>query len=112
MNSSRLSHCWCALLIVFIISSVLAVSAAQANSRAWPEHAGQVTQYPLPQGHNPFGSIARGPDGNLWFLEYPGNRVGKMTTQGAYTEYPIPTQVSRPVGITAGPDGNLWFTEW
>ena len=50
-----------------------------------------------------------GPDGNLWFSESNGNKIGRVTPAGAFTEYPLSTPSSEPWGITAGPDGNLWF---
>jgi streptogramin lyase len=56
-------------------------------------------------------SIVTGPDGNLWFTEVAGNKIGRITTSGAVTEYPIPTRGAGAVGIVKGPDGNLWFTE-
>ena len=52
-----------------------------------------------------------GPDGNLWFAEVLGNRIGRITTDGAITEFLVPTPNSRPTVVAAGPDGNLWFTE-
>ena len=52
-----------------------------------------------------------GPDGNLWFTEFDGNKIGKITTSGTFTEYVVPTGNAFPEGIAAGPDGNLWFTE-
>ncbi len=55
--------------------------------------------------------IAAGPDGNLWFTESDGNRIGRITPAGIVTEFSIPTAISYPRGIAAGPDGNLWFTE-
>ncbi|MHB1536539.1 MAG: Vgb family protein, partial [Acidimicrobiales bacterium] len=55
--------------------------------------------------------ITAGPDGNLWFTENGGDKVGRITPAGAITEYPLPTANSGPDGITAGPDGNVWFTE-
>ena len=59
----------------------------------------------------PFG-IAFGPDGDLWFTEYEGDKIGKVSpTTGAIPEYAIPTADRVPEGITAGPDGDLWFTE-
>jgi streptogramin lyase len=64
-----------------------------------------TTAYDGPQG------IAAGPDGNLWFTEFSGNRIGRITPSGAITEFPIPTGTSTPLEITAGDDGNLWFTE-
>jgi DNA-binding beta-propeller fold protein YncE len=56
--------------------------------------------------------ITVGPDGNLWFTEYYGNRIGRVTPAGVITQFPpLPTPTSLPESITAGPDGNLWFTE-
>ncbi|MBZ9594275.1 DUF11 domain-containing protein [Streptomyces erythrochromogenes] len=52
-----------------------------------------------------------GPDGNLWFTEILGNRIGRITTGGVVTEYDLPHPDSGPDVITAGPDGRLWFTE-
>ena len=52
-----------------------------------------------------------GPDGNIWFVEQVGNRIGRLTLAGVFTEFPVPTPASRPETITIGPDGNLWFTE-
>jgi streptogramin lyase len=56
--------------------------------------------------------IVAGPDGNVWFTEQSGNRIGMITPQGVVAEYAIPTADSTPVGITVGPDGNLWFAEY
>ncbi len=55
-------------------------------------------------------SIARGPDGALWFTMGSGN-IGRMTGAGVFAEYSVPTPNSAPEGITVGPDGALWFTE-
>ena len=56
--------------------------------------------------------ITAGPDGNLWFTEYAGNRIGRITPDGIITEFSEGiTAGAGPVGITVGPDGNLWFTE-
>ena len=55
-------------------------------------------------------AITRGPDGNLWFAEETGLKVGKITPAGVITEYPIPGARGL-TGIAAGPDGNIWFTD-
>jgi hypothetical protein len=56
--------------------------------------------------------ITAGADGNLWFTEVKGNRIGRITPSGVVTEFSAGiTPNSNPVGITAGADGNLWFTE-
>ena len=54
--------------------------------------------------------ITSGPDGNLWFTESTGNRIGRITTGGVVTEFSAGlSDESSPEGIAMGPDGNLWF---
>jgi streptogramin lyase len=55
------------------------------------------------------GGITAGSDGNLWFTEIFGSRIGRITPDGAITEFPLPFG-GPPSSIAAGPDGNLWFT--
>ena len=70
-----------------------------------------ITTIPIPTlACEPEGIVA-GPDGNLWFAEQAGNKIGRMTLAGVFTEFPVPTPAGRPETITTGPDGNLWFTE-
>ena len=33
--------------------------------------------------------ITARPDGNLWFTEYEGNKIGRITTSGIITEFPV-----------------------
>ncbi len=73
--------------------------------------AGLFDTFPVPTVPGQPPRIVLGPDGNLWFTEFAGNRIGRITPAGVITEFPIPTIVSQPFGIAAGPDGNLWFTE-
>jgi streptogramin lyase len=40
-----------------------------------------------------------------------GNKIGRVTTLGAFTEYPVPNVNSGPGSITTGADGARWFTE-
>src|SRR6516164_1677835 len=67
-------------------------------------------EFQLPAGSEPDG-ITAGPDGNLWFTEYSGNKIGRITPAGMFAQFPLPTPDSQPSRIAAGPDGNLWFTE-
>jgi streptogramin lyase len=69
-------------------------------------------EFPIPTGaaSDPRG-ITVGPDGNLWFCEVGGNKIGRMTPAGTIAEFPLPNSNSKPFGIARGPDGNLWFTE-
>ena len=56
--------------------------------------------------------ITNGPDGNVWFTELLGNRIGRMTPGGTVTEFAAGlTAAALPFNICTGPDGNLWFTE-
>ena len=55
--------------------------------------------------------IITGADGNLWFTESAGHRIGRITLGGAITEFRLPTAIAGPNGITCGPDGNIWFAE-
>ncbi len=58
-------------------------------------------------------SVTPGPDGNLWFTEFDGNRIGRITPAGIVTEFSAGiSPKSGPFGITAGPDGSLWFAEY
>jgi streptogramin lyase len=71
---------------------------------------GETTEGAL--GVNSFPTtITPGPEGNLWFTESFGNRVGRISTSGAVTEFSGLPPESTPDGIVAGPDGDLWVTE-
>jgi virginiamycin B lyase len=69
--------------------------------------SGVITEFPIPTAGSYPSLIVAGPDGNLWFTELHGNKIGRITTSGVITEFPVTT--SFPDGITVGPDGNLWF---
>jgi virginiamycin B lyase len=75
-----------------------------------PAGTGAIAPFAAPAGSEPAG-ITIGPDGNLWFTEYEGHQIGRMTLDGTVTEFPVPTAGNVPYGIVTGPDGNLWFTE-
>jgi streptogramin lyase len=72
---------------------------------------GDITEYAVPTAASHPESIVSGPDGNLWFTEFDGNKIGRVTPSGMFSEYAVPTAASGPAAITSGPDGNLWFTE-
>ena len=58
----------------------------------------------------PFG-IALDNQGNIWFTEFFGNKIGEITASGNMTEIAIPRQgYTEPSGITVGPLGRIWFT--
>ena len=97
---TKRGHIYAALLL-----AMPAISAAQ--SRAWSN----IVEYTPPTPNAEADGITAGPDGNLWFTEFTGNNVGRITTAGVITEYPLPQPNSGPFLITAGPDSALWFAE-
>jgi streptogramin lyase len=92
-----------AIALAVIGGLILAVSAAGET--------GSIHEFAVPTANSQPLSIVTGPDGNLWFTEFLGNKIARMTTEGAVTEFAIPTAASRPDEIDVGPDGNLWFAE-
>jgi streptogramin lyase len=53
-------------------------------------------------------SIKLGPDGNLWFTEYFGTSIARITTGGTITEFDTG---GGTWGVAVGPDNNIWFTQ-
>jgi streptogramin lyase len=123
-TTTRLRRSHAALTTLGTIAAVLVLALLAASLFAYfgsphqgpagkprPTLAPRITEFPLPTANSSPTGIIRGPDGNLWFTEYMGNRIGRITPTGRVTEFPLPTANSAPLGITNGPDGNLWFTE-
>jgi streptogramin lyase len=69
-------------------------------------------EFALPTSQSSPAYIAAGSDGNLWFTEFNGDKIGRITPSDTITEFPLPTAGADPAGIAAGPDGALWFTEF
>ncbi len=88
-------------IAVAIFGAVIPLGRASAQS---------ITEFPLAAGSAPAG-IAAGPDGNVWFVEEHGDRVGRLSPSGSLAEFPLARPRSFARGITSGPDGALWFTE-
>lgn len=119
-----LTHRFPTLMILALL--ILTASPAPAAARDMRDLAidlsnSRITEFipPTPKSQ-PYG-LTFGPDGNLWFTESGGNKIGRInlndlgkpaSPDAAIDEFPIPTAGSTPAYITAGPDGNLWFTEY
>jgi virginiamycin B lyase len=72
---------------------------------------GVFKEFVIPTKKSSPHAIASGPDGALWFTEFEGNKIGRITTAGKISETPVKTPAATPFVIAAGPDGALWFTE-
>jgi streptogramin lyase len=97
------------MLRVAVLPRGLALALSLAATAA--PLAAQITEFPVPTAASRPYTIAAGPDGNLWFTESMGNKIGRITPAGTITEFPVPMAGSGPYGICVGPDGNIWFTE-
>jgi virginiamycin B lyase len=92
-------------VLFWLVLGLAASAAAQSGTYS------DITQFSVAASGHPFAMTA-GPDGALWLTEaFAGNnKIGRITTSGAFTEYSVPGD-SSPNDITAGPDGALWFTD-
>src|SRR5579883_1574054 len=71
-----------------------------------------IDEFPVPNPRSQPFQITIGRDGNLWFTELDGNKIGRISPDGQHIkEFALQQPQSSPAGITSGPDGNLWFTE-
>ena len=80
--------------------------------------AGVVTEEQVPTPNaTPFG-ITAGPDGNVWFTELNGDRVGRVAlstfpTAGSITECGTLAASAQPADITSAPgSAKVWFDEF
>ena len=55
-----------------------------------------ITEYAVPTPNAYLDDITAGPDGALWFTEFEGNKIGRITALGAIVEYPLPTPSAKP----------------
>ncbi|HYH58959.1 MAG TPA: hypothetical protein VD790_07035 [Thermoleophilaceae bacterium] len=104
MRRTQRSH-----LAAAALACALACASPASALGAGPaiEFSDGITANATPTG------IAAGPDGNMWFTEYGGDRIGRITPTGAVTEFSDGITPGAEVQqITAGPDGNMWFTEY
>ncbi len=71
-----------------------------------------LREFPLPDAASAPVGIALGADGNLWFTEKVGNRIGRISLAGADRGVRGAANADAgPDGIALGPDGNVWFSE-
>jgi streptogramin lyase len=90
---------------------LVASAAALLASTPAAADTGAITEHAIPTPASQPVSVVAGPDGALWFTEFAGDKIGRITTEGSIGEYPIPTPGAQPDDMTLGPDANLWFAE-
>jgi virginiamycin B lyase len=55
--------------------------------------------------------MVAGPDGNLWFTDVGGHKIGRITPSGIISTFLWFDPAAEPIGIAVGPAGNLWFSD-
>ncbi|MFL5798200.1 MAG: hypothetical protein ACJ77A_09735 [Actinomycetota bacterium] len=113
MRRARRSFAVASLLVatVAFASEPASSSSARSTGRPTTRGGGQVVDYffiPTPSS-NPR-SIAVGSDGNLWFTEAAGDRIGRVTPSGVVSDFRV-GKGNMPYKIIGGADGHLWFTD-
>ncbi len=101
-------------IAIISITATYAILLTNIPSIAQAQETLNSTHYTIPTNNSQPDNIVRGPDGNLWFTELTGNKIGRITPGGTITEFVLTncgTNGCGPKDITVGPDGNLWFTE-
>ncbi len=104
----------CGMGVVLLLSSLLASASQQWVGEGDPNLVadGVARAFDLPQAGSGPTTITIARDGQVWFTESSGNRIGRMNPDGTgLVEYPLPHADSSPRIIALGADGNLWFSE-
>jgi virginiamycin B lyase len=71
-----------------------------------------ITQWIIPTPNSVPVGIIVGSNGNLYFTEKSGSKIGMLPVGGGpIAELPVPTPASLPDKITKGGEGAVWFTE-
>ncbi len=104
MGTARLR----ASALALVAAMVVPIALIAAPTAAHADTSSTVSNYPAPYNIAYVCGIATGPDGALWFTNFHGDSIGRMTTAGTLTTF-TGTGISSPCGITTGPDGALWF---
>jgi streptogramin lyase len=73
--------------------------------------AGVEGEFPIPTPKSTPDAIAASADGNVWFNEQFGNKVGYVSPAGVVHEFALPTPNSQPSGIAVDGNGVAWFAE-
>ncbi len=95
-----------ALVLAVAMAAPIAVLGAPSAARAATTPT--ISNYPAPYNISYACGITTGPDGALWFTNFRGDSIGRMTTGGTLTTF-TGTGISSPCAMTTGPDGALWF---
>jgi virginiamycin B lyase len=69
---------------------------------------GEIAEFEIPTRGSAPSDIAVDGAGDVWFLEFRSNKIGKFD-EGKFTEFEVPGKWGGLTGLTAAPDGSVWF---
>ena len=72
---------------------------------------GAIVEFPTSNLSSQPWDMTDAPDGDLWFTEVAGDKIGRIDPSGHITEFATSDPNAGPWAITAGPDGDIWFSE-
>lgn len=96
--------------MMYVASALACHAGISEIARINPSTLAVLKIVTLPAGSDVAQMVA-GPDGNIWYTNYTGNAIGRLTPTDVITQYTLPVSGSMPNGITVGSDGALWFTQ-
>jgi virginiamycin B lyase len=80
----------------------------EANQVLRIETGGRVEAFDIPQRRSVPTDIAIGSDGSVWFIQFWGNRIGRLK-DGVFMEFEVPTENAGLSGIAVAEDRTVWF---
>jgi len=110
-TSSEVAAITAGFVITAAVNQPPTVSAGPNRTITFPSAQITLNEYPIPTANSSPFYIITGADGNMWFTEHQGNKIGRISPAGIITEFPL-ANGGGPAGIAAGSDGNVWFTEY
>ncbi|HEX4985960.1 MAG TPA: hypothetical protein VFV71_07805 [Burkholderiales bacterium] len=79
-----------------------------ANRLVRIEPGKDIAEIELPTRGSSPSDVATDTAGNVWILEFRGNKIAKFS-DGKFTEYDVPGEWSGLSGLAAAADGSIWF---
>lgn len=81
-----------------------------AGDDLWHRRNGVFKRHALPKPGSMPSVLASDQQGNLWFTEWHGNKIGRLDPRGRIHEYPIPAEEESPLALAVAADGKVWFS--
>jgi len=67
-------------LAAFVTACITCICLLSLSSATALANVGTFHEFPVPTASSQPAGITAGPDGNLWFAEQNGNKIGRITT--------------------------------